>query len=132
MFSIFPSASYRDSCCICIQVWSNKVYKAAEHRVRARELGDTARYSAPFFYNPAYDTLVSPIKTTSISDNYSAGKNGPVHLCPSGAANACVTDVEADSQSVYRPVHWGDFRRRRFAGDYVDTGKEVQIEDYLV
>jgi isopenicillin N synthase-like dioxygenase len=31
---------------------------------------------------------------------------------------------------VYNKVNWGDFRRRRFEGDYLDLGKEVQIAQF--
>ncbi len=41
-----------------IQVWSNGKYKAAMHRVVAMEKVD--RYSIPFFFNPSYETIVSP------------------------------------------------------------------------
>ena len=37
-----------------MQVWSNDQYKAPEHRVKAQQ--ELVRYSAPFFYNPSYDT----------------------------------------------------------------------------
>jgi isopenicillin N synthase-like dioxygenase len=37
-----------------MQVWSNDVYKAPLHRVKAQE--NLERYSSPFFYNPSYDT----------------------------------------------------------------------------
>lgn len=30
----------------------------------------------------------------------------------------------------YRPINWLDFRMKRFAGDYADVGKEVQIDCY--
>jgi len=30
----------------------------------------------------------------------------------------------------YRPINWGDFRRRRADGDFADYGAEVQISDY--
>lgn len=30
----------------------------------------------------------------------------------------------------YRPIQWGDFRRRRADGDFADYGAEVQIGDY--
>lgn len=33
----------------------------------------------------------------------------------------------------YRPVNWGEFRLKRFAGDYADQGmEEVQISHYLL
>lgn len=79
-----------------LQVWSNDLYKAAEHRVRASR--ERVRYSAPFFYNPTYDTLVSPLPCAS--------------------------------RAKYSAIRWGDFRSRRFAGDYADLGKEIQIEDF--
>lgn len=30
----------------------------------------------------------------------------------------------------YKPIHWGDFRRKRADGDFADYGAEVQISDY--
>ncbi len=32
----------------------------------------------------------------------------------------------------YHGIDWGEFRRKRAAGDYADVGKEVQISDYLM
>ena len=37
-----------------VQVWSNDRYRAALHRVVAN--AEHERYSAPFFFNPSYDT----------------------------------------------------------------------------
>ena len=52
-----------------VQVWSNDVFKAPEHRVKASRY--TSRYSIPFFYNPSYDTQVHPILcNTSESSKY--------------------------------------------------------------
>lgn len=31
-----------------------------------------------------------------------------------------------------RTVNWGEFRSKRFQGDYADVGEEVQIEYYHV
>lgn len=39
-------------------IWSNGVYKAPLHRVLTDP--DKVRYSAPFFYNPGYDTKIAP------------------------------------------------------------------------
>ena len=44
-----------------MQVWSNALYKAPIHRVLADP--DHVRYSAPFFYNPSYETMVTPVKS---------------------------------------------------------------------
>lgn len=41
-----------------LQVWSNGRFKAAEHRVQASV--DTPRYTAAFFYNPSYETIIQP------------------------------------------------------------------------
>jgi len=32
----------------------------------------------------------------------------------------------------YRPIHWGEFRRKRADGDFADYGSEVQIADYRI
>jgi len=31
---------------------------------------------------------------------------------------------------VYDKLNWGEYRRRRFEGDFADVSKEVQIADY--
>ncbi|HEY5658498.1 MAG TPA: 2OG-Fe(II) oxygenase family protein [Myxococcota bacterium] len=85
-----------------VQVWSNDRYRAALHRVRAS--ADRVRYSAPFFFNPAYDTRYAPLPTT----------------CGAG------------SPARYRPIRWGEFRSLRAAGDYRDCGEEVQIDHYRI
>jgi len=100
---------------IC-QVWSNDLYNAAEHRVRASR--DKVRYSAPFFYNPSYDTLVSPL---TCYNHHPTAVNSE--------------DEEVDNQSNrphYSSIRWGDFRASRFAGDYADVGKDIQIEDFKI
>uniref|UniRef100_H3GMJ1 Fe2OG dioxygenase domain-containing protein n=1 Tax=Phytophthora ramorum TaxID=164328 RepID=H3GMJ1_PHYRM len=64
--------------------------------------GGADRFSAPFFYNPSYKAQVEPIVV----------KEGEV-------AN-------------YRPLSWGDFRLRRYQGNVVDKGKEIQIGDFKI
>ena len=83
-----------------VQVWSNDGYRAALHRVRAS--ADRARFSAPFFFNPAYETCYEPLPTTI----------GPA------------------TPARYRPIRWREFRTLRAAGDYADIGEEVQITHY--
>lgn len=70
------------------------------------------RFSAPFFYNPSYDTVVRPLVTTKTT---SAGDNDDSY------------DVD---EAVYRPVSWGYYRAVRFAGDLTDFGVEIQTEDF--
>jgi isopenicillin N synthase-like dioxygenase len=84
-----------------LTVWSNGRFKTPEHRVRA--MTEVQRYSAPYFYNPAYEAVVAPLITW-----------------------------EQQQYPKYRPLVWGEFRRQRFAGDFSNLGKEIQIEDYLI
>ena len=42
-----------------VQIWSNDRFKAPEHRVLASD--DKDRYSAPYFYNPSYETICEPL-----------------------------------------------------------------------
>lgn len=78
-----------------VQVWSNDLYLAPQHRVIAMESVD--RFSFPYFCNPSYDAIIEPLGSVS---------------------------------PEYRPIHWGEFRRKRADGDYADYGAEVQISDY--
>ena len=84
-----------------LQIWSNDVYGAPEHRVIASR--EKVRFSAPFFYNPRYDADIEPLAGRDIGE-----------------------------PKKYKKLSWGEFRRKRFAGDYADLGKETQIEDYRV
>lgn len=83
-----------------VQVWSNDLYRAPVHRVRASR--DRDRYSLPFFYNPSYETDYAPLESLT----------------------------DAESPPRYRPINWGEFRWRRQQGDYADYGAENQISDY--
>jgi len=83
-----------------VQVWSNDRYPASLHRVLAS--ADAERFSAPFFFNPAYAYHYAPVPSVVST------------LCP----------------ARYRPIEWGEFRARRAAGDYSDMGDEVQISHY--
>jgi isopenicillin N synthase-like dioxygenase len=85
-----------------VQVWSNDRYPAALHRVLANT--KHARYSAPFFYCPAYASHYAPLSST----------------------------VDAAHPPRYRPINWGEFRARRAAGDYADLGEEVQLAHYAL
>jgi isopenicillin N synthase-like dioxygenase len=87
---------------VLTEVWSNDRYVAPVHRVKAQR--SLERYSAPFFYNPSYETNYAPVSGT-ISD---------------------------ETPAKYRPINWGDFRLGRFRGDFADVGKEVQISDFII
>lgn len=50
-----------------------------------------------------------------------------------GAQAATRGGLERQGKGRYRPVNWGEFRLKRFAGDYADQGtEEVQISHYLL
>jgi isopenicillin N synthase-like dioxygenase len=83
-----------------VQVWSNDRYRAALHRVIASS--DAERFSVPFFFSPAYSTDYAPLPTT----------------------------IDRDTPAHYRSINWGEFYRKRAAGDYADFGEEVQISHY--
>jgi isopenicillin N synthase-like dioxygenase len=83
-----------------VQVWSNDRYTAALHR--GVVAADAERYSAPFFFNPAYSTTYAPLPST----------------------------VDAWHPPRYRAIHWGEFRARRAAGDYADHGEYHSIDHY--
>jgi len=84
------------------QVWSNDGYQAPIHRVKARS--DAERWSSAFFLNPNYSSNYAPLPTT----------------------------VSAARPAMYKPINWGEFRMKRFAGDYADVGEETQIAHYKV
>jgi len=83
-----------------VQVWSNDRYQAALHRGLVAP--DAERFSAPFFFNPAYSAQYAPLPST----------------------------VDAEHPPRYRPIGWGEFRARRAAGDYADHGEYHSINHY--
>jgi isopenicillin N synthase-like dioxygenase len=93
------------------QVWSNNKYQAPLHRVLANR--DKVRYSAPFFYNPGYQTMVQPATTVVPTADHRSDDNGKMMNHPQ-----------------YHGILWGYFRAIRFAGDLTDLGVEIQISDF--
>ncbi len=85
-----------------VQVWSNDIYTAALHRVIASS--DAARYSVPYFFNPAYETDYAPLPS----------------VC------------DESRPARYGPINWGEFRAGRAAGDYADYGEEIQISHFRI
>jgi isopenicillin N synthase-like dioxygenase len=51
-----------------LQVWSNDRFIAPEHRVLAS--GAQPRFSAPYFYNPSYETICAPLVTQGSASRY--------------------------------------------------------------
>ncbi|KAI9996539.1 hypothetical protein PInf_014271 [Phytophthora infestans] len=83
-----------------VQVWSNDRFVAPLHRVLASN--KAGRFSAPFFYLPAYDVEVEPIV------------------------------VKQEKVPNYLPFSWRQFLLGRVQGNYADLGKENQIGDFKI
>jgi isopenicillin N synthase-like dioxygenase len=83
-----------------LQVWSNDRLRSPLHRVIANPHAE--RFSAPFFFNPAYDASCAPLPQL----------------------------VDASHPAAFRPIRWGEFRTLRAAGDYANLGEEVQLSHY--
>jgi isopenicillin N synthase-like dioxygenase len=85
-----------------LQVWSNDRYHAPLHRVRAN--CEAERFTAPFFFNPSYDTQYRPLPST----------------------------VDQKNPARYKAIEWGEFRRQRATGDYANHGQEIQISQFQI
>ncbi|KAL4085709.1 hypothetical protein PRIC1_015045 [Phytophthora ramorum] len=83
-----------------VQVWSNDKFMAPLHRVLASN--KAGRFSAPFFYCPAFNVQVEPIV------------------------------VKEDEVANYRPFSWREFLLARVKGNYADAGQENQIGDFKI
>jgi isopenicillin N synthase-like dioxygenase len=85
-----------------LQVWSNDRYRSPLHRVIVHR--DRARCSAPFFFNPGYDTVCAPLPGLLLQGE----------------------------PPRFEPISWAHFRDQRSAGDFADYGAEIQIDDFRV
>lgn len=119
-----------------MQVWSNGLLKAPEHRVRPTMEVNHVRYSAPFFYNPNYDAIVTPLPGTCDGSPQRATE-GQTRDSTDTAEAAVMVDAAGEPQQPgvtpvprYSPIRWGDYRNMRFQGDFKDVGEEVQIEHF--
>jgi isopenicillin N synthase-like dioxygenase len=92
-------------------IWSNGLYKAPLHRVLTNT--EKTRFSAPFFYNPPYRAVITPLPSLLSPQDQDSGNERH----PNGALYT-------------HPCAWGYFRAIRFAGDLTDFGTEIQISDY--
>ena len=82
-------------------ILSNGLFRAPLHRVLTDS--NRTRYSAPFFYNPGYNELITPLQ--SFCERH---------------------------ERRYRACCWGYFRALRFAGDLTDLGVEIQTSHFKV
>ena len=76
--------------------------------------------------NDRYKAPLHQVQANSEKERYSA----PFFYNPSYASDVEPL-VKEKSEAVYNVLNWGEFRAKRFAGDYADVGEEVQIANYL-
>lgn len=77
-----------------MQRWTNDFYKATLHRVKSQGIKD--RYSFPFFYEPDFNTVVTPL------EDYCSRENPP----------------------HYEPLHFGNYIIDKFSRSYAENLKE--------
>lgn len=126
-------------------IWSNGKFRAPLHRV----LTDPSkkRYSAPFFYNPGYKELISPLACcchqmdnvlddivsyvgdTSLEEKEEKSSDGNCNSCNN---NNNANKIASLGPMKYQPCLWGYFRAVRFAGDLTDLGVEIQTSHFKV
>ncbi|GAV81511.1 2OG-FeII_Oxy domain-containing protein/DIOX_N domain-containing protein [Cephalotus follicularis] len=86
-----------------VQVWSNEKYESVEHRVMVNS--EKQRFSIPFFFNPAYDTIVKPLEELTTE------KTPP----------------------KYKPYQWGKFLINRKRSNFMKLKAEnIQIAHFRV
>ncbi|KAK6136845.1 hypothetical protein DH2020_029400 [Rehmannia glutinosa] len=84
-----------------IQVWSNEKYESVEHRVKVNS--EKERFSIPFFFNPAFYTMVEPLEEL----------------------------VNEQNPSKYKPYSWGKFLSTRKLSNYKKLDVEnIQIHHF--
>eukprot|EP00581_Thalassiosira_minuscula_P014194 CAMPEP_0183722948 /NCGR_PEP_ID=MMETSP0737-20130205/14736_1 /TAXON_ID=385413 /ORGANISM="Thalassiosira miniscula, Strain CCMP1093" /LENGTH=447 /DNA_ID=CAMNT_0025953195 /DNA_START=99 /DNA_END=1439 /DNA_ORIENTATION=+ len=113
-------------------ICSNGRFRAPLHRVLTNTT--KVRYSAPFFYNPGYEELISPFdccyRGKDGGDNL-VGKDGVTDIVTNNTSHSNNRSSSQDLQSLkYHPCLWGYFRALRFAGDLTDLGVEIQTSHF--
>ncbi|HIF95487.1 MAG TPA: hypothetical protein EYQ54_00405 [Myxococcales bacterium] len=84
-----------------LQVWTNDRYRAAVHRVLP--MRGRARYSIPYFYNPAFEAVIEPLPGIG------------------------------DASPHYRCFTWGEFIQARVDDNFDDLGAEdTQASHYRI
>mmetsp|Transcript_31189 Transcript_31189/g.63614 ORF Transcript_31189/g.63614 Transcript_31189/m.63614 type:complete len:159 (-) Transcript_31189:1671-2147(-) len=105
-------------------IWSNGRFRAPLHRVLTDPSKE--RYSAPFFYNPGYNELISPLPCCC------RDVTSPATMASSATAGEDLngTGTKDLEPKKYLPCLWGYFRAVRFAGDLTDLGVEIQTSHF--
>jgi len=77
-----------------MQRWTNNFYKATLHRVKLQ--GNKDRYSLPFFFEPNFDTIVTPLE------------------------DCC----DRENPPRYEPFHFGNYLVDKYSSSYAENMKE--------
>uniref|UniRef100_A0A2P2KTU2 Putative oxidoreductase-like family protein n=1 Tax=Rhizophora mucronata TaxID=61149 RepID=A0A2P2KTU2_RHIMU len=86
-----------------MQVWSNEIYQSVEHRVIVNS--EKERFSVPFFFNPAYYTLVKPLEEL----------------------------LNEKNPAKYAPYRWGKFWSDRKRSNFTKLNvPNIQISDFRI
>lgn len=85
--------------------------------------------AAAHYHYGRYHADIAPLATGTMSPSSDLGpsKEG----IGDGSAGAGRQRLARMGKARYNPVNWGEFRLKRFAGDFADVGTEVQITNYL-
>jgi len=74
------------------------------------------------------DRFVSPLHRV-LAQRSSERFSAPFFLNPPYELD-CTPAPGAGEEPHYAPLNWGEFRRRRFEGDFADNGVETQISGW--
>ncbi|CAM9418455.1 unnamed protein product, partial [Phaeothamnion confervicola] len=114
----------QDDDVVSLQVWQDQRGKwvsiAPVPNAFTINIGDMMQqvWSNDLYRAPEHRVLTQPS-----AERFSA----PFFYNPSTAADRC---RRSNANVNYKKINWGEFRHRRFEGDYADVGTEVQIEHY--
>lgn len=79
-----------------------------------------------------YHADIAPLPRV-LENAYASGGGGVSTEGDVAVEREAEAEAEGKWKARYRPINWGEFRLKRFAGDYADQGTdEVQISHYLL
>ncbi|KAI7942495.1 hypothetical protein MJO28_012522 [Puccinia striiformis f. sp. tritici] len=92
------------------ETWTNGLYKATLHRVIHKS--DNYRVSVPFFYEPAFDAIVSPLPAAiALQERLQGVEKGAVEI-------------------VKQPIKYGDFLMSKVNGNFLSSSNDSTRNRY--
>ncbi|EJU03244.1 Clavaminate synthase-like protein, partial [Dacryopinax primogenitus] len=109
------SADPVERCIVCNigemwEIWTRGLYRSTLHRV----LHQRGNYRIPFFYEPAFDALVSPL--TGVDRLLSSLRDS------ADQQSEAYARVLLAEKTVYKPVIYGEFLMRKVGGNFDKSG----------